>query len=85
MMGNSPNIDLVNIYVYTKFGQSLSFFLKIFSEIEDMTDIRTNGKTDNPKPVQPPPPFSKRGYNKEKLRFCAIELEPGLLRSNHVY
>ena len=37
MTGNNPKLDLVNVDVHTKFGQILSFVLKILSGNEILT------------------------------------------------
>ena len=40
MTGNNPKLDLVNVDVHTKFGQILSFVLKILSGNEILTSIK---------------------------------------------
>ena len=47
MMCNNPNLDLVNINAYKKFGKFYQIVLKILSRNEIMTD----GVTDNSNPV----------------------------------
>ena len=40
MTGNIPKLDLVNVDVHTKFGQILSFVLKILSGNEILTSVK---------------------------------------------
>ena len=40
MTGNNPKLDLVNVDVHSKFGQILSFVLKILSGNEILTLIK---------------------------------------------
>ena len=40
MTGNNPKLDLVNVDVHTKFGQILSFVLKILSGNKILTLIK---------------------------------------------
>ena len=44
-MCDIPNLDLVNINAYTKFGEILSIGLKILSGNENLTDRRTEWRT----------------------------------------
>ena len=61
--GNNPNLDLVNINVYTKFG-FYQFVLKIWSGNKIMTD----GMTDNPNPIKPPL-FQSNAINRVSMRY----------------
>ena len=52
MTGNNPNLDLVNINAYTKFGEILSFCsqdIELKQNYDRMTDGQTNGWNDQPK------------------------------------
>ena len=44
---NNPNLDLVNMNVYTKFGQNLSFLFKILSGKEILTSIKGRNSVTN--------------------------------------
>ena len=60
MMCNNPNLDLVNINVYTKFGKVYRFLLKILSGNEIMMDRQNDWQNDRqPKCSIAPPPFSR--------------------------
>ena len=60
---NNPNLDLVYMNAYIKFGENLWICSQIsrWNEItkDGRTDVWTNGMTDNINPISP---FSKRGY-----------------------
>ena len=64
MWFNNPNLDLVNINAYTKFGEILSVYSEDIERkrnYDGRTDERTDGMTDHVNPAYSPP-FSKRGY-----------------------
>ena len=50
MMCNNPNVDLVNVNAYIKFGEILSI---CFQDIEWKQNYNrmTDGLTDNPNPI----------------------------------
>ena len=50
-MCNDPNLDLVTINAYTKFGEILSIWSEDIEWNEIMMDWMTHGMTDDPNPI----------------------------------
>ena len=64
----NPNLDIINVYMYTNLDKLCPLVLKILSRNEMVTDLRSNGITEKRNDgrtgqIQYSPTFSKRGYN----------------------
>ena len=68
-MCNNPNLDLVDINAYTKFGELLSICSE-YIERKQNYDGQNDGWNDRQPKSNIAPTFSKQGYkNIERLRF----------------